>query len=166
MMTIAEIAAMNQRPTIARRISSPISSLLDAVEALSLERFAHERLDERDARDRKRLLRDALDLSRFSRVCLRTTYIRRPTGESGRIMSGTTAIAISEAPVQYEHRHDGRRDRGDVGDDRDERSGHDVVDVVDVVRDAVHDLAGLRVGEERDRHAVQDARRGSCGCRA
>ena len=35
--------------------------------------------------------------SRFSRVCLRTTYIRLPTGESGTIMSGTTASAISDS---------------------------------------------------------------------
>ena len=36
-----------------------------------------------------------------------------------------------------------------------QRAGHDVVDVVDVVADAVHDLAGLRAGEERERHAVE-----------
>ena len=35
--------------------------------------------------------------SRFSRVALRTTYMRRPTGESGTIISGTTASASSES---------------------------------------------------------------------
>ena len=94
--------------------------------------------------------------SRFSRVCLRTSYIRRPTGESGKIISGMTA---SETSASRQSRTkivttvvDHRRD---VGHDRDQRSGDDVVDVVDVVGDAVHDLAGLRAGEERERHAVQ-----------
>ncbi len=38
---------------------------------------------------------------------------------------------------------------------RRERAGDDVIDVVDVVADAVHDLAGLRAGEEVQRHAMQ-----------
>ncbi len=35
--------------------------------------------------------------SRFSRVFLRMSYIRRPTGESGMIISGMTAKATSES---------------------------------------------------------------------
>ena len=33
--------------------------------------------------------------SRFSRVCLRIWYIRRPTGPSGKIISGTMTIEMS-----------------------------------------------------------------------
>src|SRR5207248_6413870 len=53
-----------------------------------------------------------------------------------------------------EHPHERRKNHDDVGDDRRERSGNDIVDIVDVVAHAIHDLAGFRTGEERNRHAV------------
>ena len=94
--------------------------------------------------------------SRFSRVFLRISYIRRPTGPSGKTISGTIATEIS-ASRQFQRNIAtsvvammttlvtiGRQ-----------RAGDDVVDVVDVVADAVHDLAGLRAGEEVQRHAVE-----------
>ena len=94
--------------------------------------------------------------SRFSRVFLRMSYMRRPTGPSGRTISGTMTIE-SSASRQFQTNIATSvvaMTTTLVTIER-ERSRHDVVDVVDVVADAVHDLAGLRSGEERERHPVQ-----------
>ena len=62
-----------------------------------------------------------------------------------------------QAPVEQEHRHDGRGDRRDVGDDRGRRGGHHGLHAADVVGDARLDLAGARAREEGEREPLQVA---------
>ena len=128
----------------------------DVVEAVALVRFAHERFDQRDPGDRERLLRDRFDLvALFARLL--ADVVHAPTDRREREDHERNDHDRDERkpPIQDEDRHEGRHDGHDVRDDRDQRSGDDVVDVVDVVADAVHDFAGLRAGEEGDRHPVQ-----------
>src|SRR5579875_2519648 len=128
----------------------------DAVEARTFEGLTDERLDQRDPGDRKGFLRQALDLVATLTRPLADLVHPSPDGrEREGHQRDDRERDERETPVEDED----RRDRGDhgreVGDDRRERPGDDVVDVVDVVRDAVHDLTGLRVREEGQRHPVQ-----------
>ena len=127
-----------------------------AIEARALERFPHERLDQRDAGDREGFLGDRFDLVALpARQLADVVHPPADRRERNDHQRDDRERHQRQAPVQNENRDDGRDHRRDVGYDRHERAGHHVVDVVDVGGDAVHDLAGLRAGEERERHVVE-----------
>jgi hypothetical protein len=102
------------------------------------------------------VLREALDLvALFARLFADHVHAAPDGRERHDHQRDDGECEQREFPVEHEHRHDRRQDGRDVRDDLYERARDDVVDVVDVARDAVHDFARLRIGEERDRHAVE-----------
>ena len=147
--TIAMTMAMNQRPTIARSTSSRIRFVPTVIKARFFERFARERLDERDAGYRKRLLRDRFDLvALFARLAANRIHPPADGAERKDHQRYDDDRDQRQPPVPNEHGDQRGRDEHDVGDNGRQRTGYDVVHVVDVAAHPVHDLAGFGSGEE------------------
>jgi hypothetical protein len=106
MITIALIAAMNQRPTIASEFRAHQFGA-DVEEARAIRRLAHERLDQRDPRDRERLLRDRFDLvALFARLLADVVHPAADGRERHDHQRNDRERHQREAPIEHEDRHD------------------------------------------------------------